>query len=559
MRRALAVLLGAAALTVLPAGAVFAHPLGNFTVNTADRLIVTEAGLVVMHVVDLAEIPTVQLSQVRAGVDTDRDGALSPAELTAYGARECDRVGGLLSVVIDGAPAPLTLRASEGAGRPGAAGLATTRVSCTYDTGVRPRTSVTFTDPAAVERNGWREVTASSECGRLTSADVPADSPTGLLTSYPEDLLQSPLDVSSARFEVRAGAACSAGAAAVTTEEVAPRGVDRVSRAFTDFLGRPDLTMTFAVVSLGAAVLFGVLHALAPGHGKTVMAAYLVGQRGTRRQALQLGGVVTFTHTASVLLLGGVLALGALAAPELVVPFTEVLSGLLLAAVGVYLAALALRRLRGEAGHAHGDHGHGDHEHAHHDRGGHHEHSHEHSQGPDRDHDGHEHPHDDHHDGHEHPPPTPSTIPVAAGTASAGTATLAAAAEPRSHTHGGRSHTHAPLPDGPLSWKALAGMGVAGGLVPSPSALLVLLSATALGRAWFGVILVVAYGLGMAVTLTAAGLLLLRSQALLDRRGWSGSRGRAFVRLLPLGTAGLVVVLGLSLVLRGALTGRGLL
>ena len=557
MRRLLAVLLGAAALTVLPAGAVFAHPLGNFTVNTADRLIVTEAGLVVMHVVDLAEIPTVQLSQVRAGVDTDRDGALSPGELTAYGARECERVGRLLSVVIDGAPAPLTPRASEGASRPGAAGLATTRVSCTYDTGVRPRRSVTFTDPAAVERNGWREVTASSECGRLTSADVPADSPTGLLSSYPEDLLQSPLDVSSARFEVRAGAACSAGASSVTTEEVAPRGVDRVSRAFSDFLGRPDLTVTFAVVSLGAAVLFGVLHALAPGHGKTVMAAYLVGQRGTRRQALQLGAVVTFTHTASVLLLGGVLALGALAAPELVVPFTEVLSGLLLAAVGVYLAALALRRLRGEAGHRHGDHRHGDHPGpAHHDRDGHHEHSHEHGQLPDHDH---EHPHDDHHDGHEHPHRTPGTRLGTAGTASAGTATLAAAAEPRAHSHGGRSHTHAPLPDGPLSWKALAGMGVAGGLVPSPSALLVLLSASALGRAWFGVILVVAYGLGMALTLTAAGLLLLRGQALLDRRGWSVGRGQGVVRLLPLGTAGIVVLVGLGLVLRGLLTGRGLL
>jgi ABC-type nickel/cobalt efflux system permease component RcnA len=102
-------------------------------------------------------------------------------------------------------------------------------------------------------------------------------------------------------------------------------------------------------------------------------------------------------------------------------------------------------------------------------------------------------------------------------------------------------------------------MGVAGGLVPSPSALLVLLSATALGRAWFGVILVVAYGLGMAVTLTAAGLLLLRGRALLDRRGWSFGRGRNLVRLLPLGTAGIVVLVGLGLVLRGVLTGRGLL
>ena len=133
------------------------------------------------------------------------------------------------------------------------------------------------------------------------------------------------------------------------------------------------------------------------------------------------------------------------------------------------------------------------------------------------------------------------------------------ATRPVAHSHGGRAHTHAPLPDGPLSWKALVGMGVAGGLVPSPSALLVLLSATALGRAWFGVVLVVAYGVGMAVTLTVAGLLLLRAQALLDRRGWTTGRGRSLARLLPLGTAAVVVLVGVGLVVRGLVTGQGLL
>jgi ABC-type nickel/cobalt efflux system permease component RcnA len=140
-----------------------------------------------------------------------------------------------------------------------------------------------------------------------------------------------------------------------------------------------------------------------------------------------------------------------------------------------------------------------------------------------------------------------------------GEGALVLAARPVEHSHGGRTHTHAPLPDGPLSWKTLVSMGVAGGLVPSPSALLVLLGATALGRAWFGVLLVLAYGVGMAVTLTIAGLLLLRAQALLDRRGWSVGRGRRLVALLPLITAGIVVVIGVLLVLRGISTGRGLL
>ena len=528
MRRVLAVALAALGLALVPAGAASAHPLGNFTVNTADRLVVTADGLVVEHVVDLAEIPTVQLAQARAAVDTSGDGALSGSELTAYAARECARVAPLLELTVDGAPVALRPSSSSAESRPGAAGLPTTRVECTYESGLTAGGLVVFTDRAAVERNGWREVTAASLCGPLRSSDVPAESPSGLLASYPEDLLQSPLDVTSARVEVRSGGTCTGAAGDVPVDEAAPRGLDRVSQAFTDFLGRPDLTVPFALVSVAAAVLFGVLHALAPGHGKTVMAAYLVGQRGTRRQALQLGAVVTFTHTASVLLLGAVLALGAIAAPELVVPFTEVLSGVLLAAVGVYLGVLAVRRLR-SAGHDH-------------------THDHDHSHGHD-----HDHPHDH---GHAHDRELLGAVLPPPGGSAGGTLV---ADRPLVHSHGGRAHTHAPLPDGPLRWQSLAAMGVAGGLVPSPSALLVLLSATALGRAWFGVVLVVAYGLGMAVTLTAAGLLLLRARAVLDRRGWSAGRGRSLVRLLPLGTAAVVVLVGAGLVVRGLATGRGLL
>jgi nickel/cobalt exporter len=275
------------------------------------------------------------------------------------------------------------------------------------------------------------------------------------------------------------------------TRPSGPRGVGKVTAFFTDFLGREDLTVGFALASVLASLAFGVLHALAPGHGKTVMAAYLVGQRGTRRQALQLGAVVTFTHTASVLLLGALLTLGTLAAPERVVPLTEVLSGLLLAGLGAYLLVLAVRKVRG--------HG--------------------------QDHHNHDHDHD----------------------------------HPHEHSHGGVTHSHAPVPDGPLGWRTLAGMGVAGGLVPSPSALVVLLGATALGRAWFGVLLVLVYGLGMAVTLTAAGLLLLRAQDVLDRRGWTLGRGRDLGRLLPILTAAVVVLVGLGLVLRGVMTGRTLL
>jgi nickel/cobalt exporter len=488
VKRVLAVLLAGVAVALLPAAPASAHPLGNFTVNTADRVTIAGGGVEVLHVVDLAEIPTVQL----------KGHVAAAGGLPSYATKECARVAPLLDLTVDGRRTSLSLQTSAGEVRPGAAGLTTTRLECRLTSPTSPGSSITFTDGAVTDRVGWKEVTLSTRCGSLRGSDVPAASPSKLLTAYPADLLTSPLDVRQAHASVTSGActAATAGSKHVVAKAL-PRGVGGIASFFTDFLGRRHLTVGFALLSVLASIAFGVVHALAPGHGKTVMAAYLVGQRGTRRQAVQLGSVVTFTHTASVLALGALLTLGTLAAPERVVPLTEILSGLLLAGLGIYLLALAVRRIRAARRTT-------DHHHAHED---------------------HEHP-------HEHP---------------------------HEHSHGsGPAHSHA-VPDGPLGWKTLAGMGVAGGLVPSPSALVVLLGATALGRAWFGVVLVVCYGLGMAVTLTAAGLLLLRAQAVLDRRGWSLGRSRNLSRLLPVLTASVVVLVGIGLVTRGVMTGRTLL
>jgi ABC-type nickel/cobalt efflux system permease component RcnA len=225
-----------------------------------------------------------------------------------------------------------------------------------------------------------------------------------------------------------------------------------------------------------------------------------VGQRGTLRQGLGIGAGVTLTHTAGVVVLGLVLSLSSVAAPERVYPWQGTLSGALLAAIGLSLLVRA-RRARRNGGpalwhsHAPGAPGHlpARHlDHAHHDHGHH-------------DHDHHEH-------GHEH-----------------------------------RNHGHAehPTADPPLGWRWLVAMGFAGGMVPSPSALVVLLGAIALGRTWFGVALVVAYGAGMAATLVIAGLLLVRARDRIERM--VGSRpGRRMVRVLavlPVGTA-LVIVAG---------------
>jgi len=222
----------------------------------------------------------------------------------------------------------------------------------------------------------------------------------------------------------------------------------------------------FALVALVVAVGLGAAHALAPGHGKTVMAAYLVGLRGSLRQAATIGATVTLTHTAGVLLLGLVLSTTRAVASERVYPWLGLGSGLLLTGVGVGLL-LRARPGRRHHAHAHDHHGHG---------------------------------------------------------------------EP------------------PLGRRGLVALGLAGGLVPSPSAVVVLLAGIALGRAWFGLALVLAYGLGMAATLTGIGLLLARLRARIDRRLQvpAGSPLARLGRLLPAVTASVIVLVGLGLALQGA-------
>jgi ABC-type nickel/cobalt efflux system permease component RcnA len=123
------------------------------------------------------------------------------------------------------------------------------------------------------------------------------------------------------------------------------------------------------------------------------------------------------------------------------------------------------------------------------------------------------------------------------------------------HTHGGRRQRHGPLGDGqPVTWGSLLAMGFVGGFLPSPSAVVVLLGAIALGRAWFGAVLVIAYGAGMAATLTGAGLLVLHARDALDRRlvGLRSSRLAGMAgRLVPVGTAVVIVGVGAYLSLRG--------
>ena len=428
----------------------------------------------------MAEIPTFQ---TRQAVDADHDGTVSPAEAAAWRDRECPQLAAGLRATLDGQPVALAVTGSALTFPEGVGGLETLRLECALAAPLpapgQAGRSLTYTDTNHQGRVGWREITAVGDRTTLDSTDVPTTSTSSRLTAYPDDQLSSPLDQRTATLRFHPGGPPAPGGPG-TSVGAGRGGVDRATAAFTALVGERSLSPGFAVVALLLAVGLGAAHALAPGHGKTVMAAYLVGLRGTLRQAATIGATVTLTHTAGVLLLGLVLTTSRAVASERVYPWLGLASGLLLAVVGVGL----LVRARTGHHHPHGDH------HTH--EGGEHDHGH------------------DHHHPHAHPRP--------------------------------------------LGRRGLVALGLAGGLVPSPSAVVVLLGGIALGQAWFGVALVLAYGLGMAATLTGVGLLLAHLRTRMDRRLHlpAGSLLARAGRLLPAVTASVIVAVGLALAANGA-------
>lgn len=236
-------------------------------------------------------------------------------------------------------------------------------------------------------------------------------------------------------------------------------------------LSARDLSLTAVLIGLLVAFALGAIHALSPGHGKTIVAAYLVGSRGTVRHALFLGGMVTFTHTISVFLLGlATLVLSEYVVPQKIFPVLGFVSGLSIVVVGV---CLLYQRIRSAKAHSH------HHDHHHHDHG-------------------HPHPHD---------------------------------------------HEHHHMPEGDVTPASLIALGASGGLVPCPSALVLLLSAIALGRVALGLTLLVAFSLGLAIVLMGIGVVVLYAKNLLPDTEKT-ARHPAF-RLIPVFSAAIIVCLGL--------------
>jgi ABC-type nickel/cobalt efflux system permease component RcnA len=466
MRRRLAAILAAIACAALLTGIASAHPLGNFTINHYAGIVVAPSSVAVDVVIDMAEIPTLDAI---AEIDADGDGRATPDELAAAREDRCRALVPQLALTVDGRATPMTLVAAGLQLQPGAADLETLRLVCELvadQVAIADGSTVEFADGSYADRLGWREIVVRGDRTRVGDEDLAADA-TQRLTSYPADLLTQPLDERSVSVVVETGGpplddpsiddATPLGegeARAAARSGTVPDGAE-----LPFGIGFDDLSPAVVLLGLVVAAIAGAGHALTPGHGKTVMATYLIGTRGRPRDALLLGGAVTLSHTAGVLILALVVLLaGGLLPPERLYPVLSAVSGLTVVVIGVTLLARCVRdALRARRN---------DHEH---DRL------------------------------HRH------------GVA---------------HEHGDHGHEHAP-PSAP-GWRGLAAIGIAGGMIPSTAALVLLLGAVAAGAPLYGLGLAVAFGIGMAVVLGGIGLVLVRS-----REGLAGL-GDRLPRIAPL-------------------------
>jgi nickel/cobalt transporter (NicO) family protein len=418
-----------AGLALLAPASALGHPLGNFTINRYAGVELSGNRVYVHYALDLAEIPTYQ-----EGARFRRPGI----------ARE---LGKRLHLNVDGERAPLRALDTRTARRPGAGGLQTLRFDAVYDGG-RSGRSVALRDENFAGRLGWKEVVVRADRGaKLFSSTAPRESASNELRSYPKDLLQEPANSTSARATLRPGTLPGVPPALGSRPAASHQG-----GGFESLIARDDLGPGLILLSLALALFWGAAHALTPGHGKAIVAAYLVGSRGKARHALALGGIVTVTHTIGVFTLGVVtLALSELVVPETLYPWLNLVSALLVVGVGLSVLRRRLRRSRH-----------------------------------------HHHHHQDH------------------------------------------------------SARGLVAVGISGGILPCPTALVVLLAAISLHRVGFGLLLIVAFSLGLASVITGIGLLAISAKQVFSRMSFEG----AFVRAVPAVSAAAIVALGLVMTVR---------
>ena len=456
-RGILGALLVAVGLLIAHPAIAIAHPLGNFTVNHLSIVMVARDEVRVHYVLDLAEIPTLQETE--------------PATLG-------ERAASALSLSVDGRPVPLRVERTTAGRLAGQAGLETLRVTLDLigTTVVTDGSLLLYRDLSFPGRVGWHDVVLR---GAIAGPSAGSDDPTDELRAYPQDATVAPPD----RLEATARIALAAnvGGALAPASTAGRFAIDASADRLTAFLRGGETDLAALLAALVVASILGALHALGPGHGKAVVAAYLVGSKGTAREAVILGGTVTITHTLGVYALGLVTLLAAqLLVPERVYPLLGVASGALVTLTGI---ALLRSRLRART---------------------------------ERDHErGHSHGHD--------------------------------------HGHGPGQHSH----DRP-GLRGLLALGVSGGLLPCPTALVILLAAVSFHNVVLGMALVGAFSVGLAAVLTGVGLALVWGRGMLHRspRALGIARSRLVglgTRYLPAASAGTIALAGVLIAVRSIL------
>lgn len=555
----------AAALSILVAASsasradTVASLLGNFTINQYCGLRVAEDSLSVRYTVVFGQLPA--LRELHAA-DANGDGVTTQEERDAHVGRLAPSFADDLKVSVDGTPVPLKAvrwRTSL----PTEQGGFSLRLDVDFSAALPPASasgehSLRFVNQNYAGRFGWQEIVvegapslkvyatnaySSSLTADLTEAlaAMPASGPLNE-RSVSLSFIRGVPPPGAVLLQARPGAAPSTSQSpSRTPDSTQISWLQNETRWLINLISTRDVAPPIALFALLAAILLGALHAFSPGHGKTVVGAYLIGSRATWRHAAFLGITVTITHTLGVFALGfATLFASRFIVPERLFPVLSLVSGLLVLGMGLALlvqhwraAREGLKRLSS-------------HQRARHPvakattfrphqeaapagasgprfvlayagAGHHHPHVHPHP---------HEHRHE-HGVGHTHD-----------GSVM--------------HSHGGRMHSH--LPPGTngeaVTWRRLLALGIAGGLVPCPSAMVLLLAAVALNKTAYGLLLVLAFSVGLAMTLTGVGLAFLYARNRLPRL----AAGTRWPHLLPVLSAALITVVGV-LLCYGAVSG----
>ena len=514
---------------------VWAHPLGNFTINQYVGLNVSREMILIDYVVDMAEIPAFQEITT---FDGNGNGQPDSSEYAGYPADKCASLQPALNLVLNNRPLTFTLTSSSVEFPAGVGGLLTLRLTCAFQTSAelkQSNSSMSFANNAFADRIGWNEIVVHAN-GVSLQGDFATTSPSYRLTNYPTDLLTSPLDQRETVIGFTPVASAAQNETVMPSAQNASVLKDR-NDAFTSLILMDEITLPTLLLALAISFIWGAMHAMTPGHGKTVVGAYLVGSRGTPKHALYLGLTTTVAHTLGVFIFGLITLFAAqYILPETLFPWMTLLSGLFVVGIGLnlfierfkasgmgnWLQRLKSDRVKSvqiysrlqhkqatamhashkyvltlpqERHHSHyfDDHPHGNEIHAH----------------------AHDHPHHDH--AHHH-----------------------------SHGHGHNAHSHLPPEPETVTWRSLLALGISGGLLPCPSALVVLLGAIALNRIGLGLILVFAFSLGLAGALTVIGLAFLYTGKFLER---FPSQGR-LINILPAFSALFISLIGLGIVVK---------